>query len=100
MICELMSKWMVENQKIHETTKTMNVKFKWGIESSRDVEKIDPRFELYGDYDLTDEMKKLMPILITIMSPFMKGKNNRVACFKKSDIHKIDLNSSFKMKNK
>lgn len=98
LICELMTKWSVEHQKVHETVNTMDVVFKWGIEQSKDVEKIDPRFEMYGEYNITDEMRKLSPIFITIVSPFLRDKNNRVACFKKSNIHKIDLNAAFTIK--
>ena len=80
-IVELMSKWMVEHQNIHDTVKTMAINFKWGIKDSKDVTDIIPRIKLYGDYNITPLMKKLMPFIMTLASPFMYNKNDRVACF-------------------
>lgn len=83
ILIELMSSWMVKNQKVHDTTRTTGAVFKWGIKNSKDFENICPAYTLIKEYNLTDEMKKYSPIFIRIISPFLKSRNNRIAHFKK-----------------
>lgn len=92
IICELMTIWLVKNQKVHDTIKNTSARFTWGITESSDVEKIVPNIELYGDYNITDQMKKMMPVFITLVSPFLRKRNNRIACFKKITMRKFDIN--------
>lgn len=83
LLLELMSEWMVNNQKAHDTVRTTGAVFKWGINESKDFEKLCPRYELLNDYNLTDHMKKYSPIFIRLISPFLRSRNNRIAKFKK-----------------
>lgn len=83
LLIELMSKWMVKNQKVHDTVRTTGATFKWGINESKDFEKICPQYKILTDYNLTDKMKKYSPIFIRIISPFLRKRNNRIAKFKK-----------------
>ena len=83
LLIELMSTWMVKNQKVHDTIKTTGAQFKWGIKESKDFEKLCPRYELIEEYNLTDLMKKYSPIFIRIISPFLRKRNNRIAKFEK-----------------
>lgn len=83
LLIELMSKWMVKNQKVHDTVRTTGATFKWGINESKDFEEICPQYKILADYNLTDKMKKYSPIFIRIISPFLRKRNNRIAKFKK-----------------
>ena len=83
LIIELMSSWMVNNQKVHDTVRTTGAVFKWGIDDSKDFEKLCPSFEFRAEYNLTDQMKKYSPIFIRLISPFLRSRNNRIAVFEK-----------------
>ena len=45
LLIELMSKWMVKNQKVHDTIRTTGADFKWGVNDSKDFEKICPNLK-------------------------------------------------------
>jgi len=79
---ELMSNWMVNNQKVHATSRQMDVEFKWGLEESEDFEKLCS-YKMLDEYNFTDEMKRFSPIFIRIISPFLRKRNNRMAKFDK-----------------
>jgi len=83
ILIELMSMWMVKNQKVHDTTRTTGAVFRWGIENSIDFEKLCSEYKLIEEYNLTNQMKKYSPIFITLISPFLRKRNNRIAKFKK-----------------
>ncbi len=83
ILIELMSKWMVKNQKVHDTTRTTGAVFKWGINESKDFEKLCPSYKMLSDNNLTDKMKDYSPIFIRIIAPFLRSRNNRIAHFKK-----------------
>ena len=83
LLIELMSNWMVKNQKAHDTVRTTGAVFKWGINESKDFEKLCPSYELLSEYNLTDLMKKYSPIFIRLISPVLRNRNNRIALFEK-----------------
>lgn len=83
LLIELMSNWMVKNQKAHDTVRTTGAVFKWGINESKDFEKLCPSYELLSEYNLTDLMKKYSPIFIRLISPVLRSRNNRIALFEK-----------------
>lgn len=83
IICELMSKCMVKNQKKHDTIKKTNAVFKWGIKNTEDFTKLCSMYKMIGDFNLTDTMKRFSPIFITLISPMLRPNNNRIGCFKK-----------------
>ena len=83
LLIELMSKWMVKNQKVHDTIRTTGAEFKWGVNDSKDFEKICPNYKLIEENNLTDLMKKYSPIFIRFISPFLRKRNNRICKFKK-----------------
>ena len=85
LLIELMTKWMVKNQKAHDTVRTTGAVFKWGINESKDFEKLCPSYKLIAEYNLTDQMKNYSPIFIRIISPFLRSRNNRIAKFEKMD---------------
>ncbi|MDO5824785.1 MAG: class I SAM-dependent methyltransferase [Methanosphaera sp.] len=85
LLIELMAKWMVKNQKVHDTTRTTGAVFKWGVDDSKDFEKLCPRYNLLADYNLTDKMKDYSPIFIRLIAPFLRSRNNRIAVFEKVD---------------
>lgn len=82
LLLEFMTKWMVDHQKMHDTTQKIDVSFIWGIEKSEDFTKLCPEFELIGEYNFTDGMKHFAPIRMAILSPIMRSKNNRLACLR------------------
>ncbi|MDF2883483.1 MAG: hypothetical protein K0R54_4040 [Clostridiaceae bacterium] len=84
ILCELMSKWMVKNQKMHDTIKKTNAVFQWGVNDSEDFTTLCPMYKIFGDYNLTDTMKQFSPIFISLMSLMMRSKNNRICYFEKS----------------
>lgn len=86
LLLELMSKWMVKNQKAHDTIRTTGAVFKWGINESKDFEKLCSTYKLLSDNNLTDKMKDYSPIFIRIISPFLRSRNNRIAHFKKEEV--------------
>lgn len=81
--CELMSNWMVKNQKKHDTIKKTTAVFQWGIEITEDFTKLCPMYKMVGDFNLTDTMKRFSPIFLSLIAPFLRPKNNRIGCFKK-----------------
>lgn len=85
LLLEVMSTWMVKNQKVHDTVRTTGAVFKWGIDDSNDFEKLCPSYRLRADYNLTDQMKKYSPIFIRLISPVLRSRNNRIAVFEKTD---------------
>ena len=87
LIIELMSTWMVNNQKVHDTVRTTGAVFKWGIDDSKDFEKLCPSFEFRAEYNLTDQMKKYSPIFIRLISPFLRSRNNSIAVFEKDEFY-------------
>jgi len=85
LLLELMSSWMVKNQKAHDTVRTTGAIFKWGIDDSEDFEKLCPSYKLRANYNLTDQMKKYSPIFIRLISPFLRSRNNRISIFDKTE---------------
>ena len=83
LLIELMSNWMVKNQKAHDTVRTTGAVFKWGINESKDFEKLCSSYKLLAEYNLTDLMKKYSPIFIRLISPVLRSRNNRIALFEK-----------------
>lgn len=85
LLIELMAKWMVKNQKAHDTVRTTGAEFKWGVENNEDFEKLCPSYKLMSEYNITDYMKKYSPIFIRLISPFLRSRNNRICVFEKID---------------
>ncbi len=81
LLLELMSQWMVEHQKYHDTTQKIDVSFVWGIQQTSDFTRLCPQFKLLGDYNFTDGMKHFAPIRITLISPILRKNNNRLGHF-------------------
>ena len=81
LIIELMTSWMVKNQKMHDTTKLTNSVFKWGVEETKDFEKLCPAYRFAGERNFTDVMKRFSPLFISIISPVLRKKNNRMGKF-------------------
>lgn len=82
LVIELMAEWMVKNQKVHDTTRTTGAIFRWGVKESREFEDMSS-FRYLREYNLTDGMKRYSPIFITIVAPFLRSRNNRIAVFEK-----------------
>lgn len=83
LLLELMSKWMVENQKMHDTIKKTTAVFVWGIKVTEDFTKLCPMYKMTGDFNLTDIMKRFSPIFISLISPKLRSGNNRIGRFEK-----------------
>ncbi len=81
LLLEFMTKWLVDHQKMHDTTQKINVSFVWGIQESADFIQLCPQFKMTGEYNFTDGMKHFAPIRMAFMSLIMRSKNNRLACF-------------------
>lgn len=83
LLLELMSLWMVEHQRFHDTVKLTAAVFSWGIENTNDFSQLCPMFQMTGDFNLTDVMKQFSPIFITLISPKLRAGNNRIGRFEK-----------------
>lgn len=83
LVCELMSQWMVDKQKMHPTIHETGAVFRFGIKNTEDFVKICPEYKMLGDYNLTDVVKRYSPIFITLISPILRRKNNRIGVFEK-----------------
>lgn len=83
LLLELMSTWMVKNQKIHDTVKLTTAVFTWGVEASEDFTRLCPMYKMTGEFNLTDTMKRFSPIFISLISPMLRSCNNRIGCFEK-----------------
>ena len=81
MLLELMTQWMVDHQKYHDTTKLTDVTFRWGVEETADFVKLCPRFRMNGEYNFTDGMKHFAPVRISLIAPVLRKKNNRLGVF-------------------
>ena len=84
LLLELMSNWMVKNQKSHDTIKKTSAVFSWGIDASSDFTKLCPAYKITGEFNLTDSMKQFSPIFITLIGPKLRPRNNRIAKFEKN----------------
>lgn len=80
VFAELSSTVMVNGQKRYGVVDTATAAFKWGIRRSKDVEIICPFMKLVGEWNLTPEMRRFSPMLMSVMMLFKKF-NNRVAQF-------------------
>ena len=81
LLLELMTQWMVDHQKYHDTTKATDVTFLWGVEQTEDFVKLCPQYRLEGEWNFTDGMKRLAPFPMTMIAPILRRKNNRMAKF-------------------
>lgn len=83
VMCELMSEWMVKNQKLHDVVKKTSAVYKWGVKNTDDFTKLCPQYRMVGEYNYTDTMKRFSPVFITLVSPMLRKRNNRLGCFEK-----------------
>lgn len=83
LLLELMSTWMIKNQKMHDTIKLTTASFTWGVEASEDFARLCPMYKMTGDFNLTDTMKRFSPVFITLISPMLRSGNNRIGRFEK-----------------
>ena len=81
LLLELMTQWMVAHQKLHDTTKLTQTIFRWGVEKTEDFTRLCPQFRMTGEYNFTDAMRRFSPVFMTLVSPVMRGKNNRLGKF-------------------
>ena len=81
MLLELMTQWMVDHQKFHDTTKNTDVTFRWGIKETADFVRLCPQFRMTGEYNFTDGMKQFAPVRISLIAPVLRKKNNRMGRF-------------------
>ena len=81
LLLELMTRWMVEHQKYHDTTKKTDVTFLWGVDRTEDFVKLCPQYRLEGEYNFTDGMTKLAPFPMLLIAPFLRSRNNRLGKF-------------------
>lgn len=81
LLLELMAQWMVDHQKLHDTTKNTDVTFRWGIQETSDFCKLCPMYSMKGEYNFTDGMKHFAPVRISLIAPVLRKKNNRLGCF-------------------
>lgn len=83
LLLELMSKWMVKNQKVHDTIKLTTAVFLWGVEATEEFARLCPMYKMSGEFNLTDTMKHFSPIFISLIAPMLRSRNNRIGCFEK-----------------
>lgn len=83
LLLELMSSFLVEHQKMHDTVKITNAAFRFGIQNSEDFTQLCPMYKMTGDFNLTDIMKRYSPIFLSLIGPLLRPKNNRIARFEK-----------------
>lgn len=83
LLIELMSLWMVENQKVHEVVRKIGATFCWGVNNTTDFCVLCPQFDMTGDYNLTPVMKQYAKLFITLISWYLTPRNNRIGKFVK-----------------
>ena len=83
LVIEIMSEFMLKNQKKHETIKKTTAKFKWGIKEVADFVHLCPDYEYVRECNFTTEMKRFAPIRIGLISPMLKSINNKIGIFNK-----------------
>ena len=81
LLLELMTQWMVDHQKLHDTTQLTQTVFQWGVEKTEDFTRLCPQFHMTGEYNFTDAMRRFSPVFMTLVSPVMRSKNNRLGKF-------------------
>ena len=81
MLLELMTQWMVDHQKLHDTTRLTDVVFKWGVKNTADFCQLCPQFKMTGEYNYTDGMKHFAPVRMAFIAPILHNKNNRTGRF-------------------
>ena len=81
LLLEVMTQWMVDHQKFHDTTKKTDVTFNWGINETEDFCRLCPQYSMKKEFNFTDGMKHFAPIRISIIAPLLRKKNNRLGWF-------------------
>ena len=81
LLLELMTQWMVDHQKFHDTTQKTDVVFKWGVKETEDFCRLCPMYTMKGEYNFTDGMKHFAPVKMSLIAPVLRKKNNRLGCF-------------------
>ena len=82
VLAELMTNWMVKNQKVHDVTKKTNSSFKFGVNDGHYLIKMCPQYTYIDEYNFTDYMRRYSPFMMFLIAPFLKHKNNFVALIK------------------
>lgn len=83
LLLDIMSKWMVKKQKMHDAIKKTTAVFVWGVEETNDFTLMCPSYKMTGEFNLTDTMKQFSPIFITLISSKLRPANNRIGRFEK-----------------
>ena len=78
LLLELMTQWMVDHQKYHDTTKKTDVTFLWGVQETADFVRLCPEYRMTGEYNFTDGMKHFAPVRMALIAPILRKKNNRM----------------------
>lgn len=81
ILAELMPPAVIKHQNKHDSISKTTAVFKWGIQSSKDIEKLCTDLKFVEEWNLTSEMKRFSPIFISLISPILKKNNNRIAKF-------------------
>ena len=81
LLIEVMHTWMVDHQKMHDTTKQTGVTFTWGLDSTEAFTKLCPSYKLVREHNFTDGMKRFSPVLLSIIGPILRRRNNRMGYF-------------------
>ncbi len=80
-LVELMAKFFVKRQSMHDAVKTDVATFKWGVDVPEDFSRLCTQFKLIKSESYTKGMKKYAPVLMTPLTPMMKKTNNQIGWF-------------------
>ncbi|MDD2971747.1 MAG: class I SAM-dependent methyltransferase [Lachnospiraceae bacterium] len=83
ILAEIMHPMMVKQSKHHDTIKSTNATFHWGIKSGKEMEKLCDRLRFEKEWNLTDELLD-QGILFNILGriPFIRDKNDKIVKLK------------------
>ncbi len=81
LFVELMAKFFVKRQVVHDAVKKDVAEFKWGVDVPEDFSNLCSQFKLIKSESYTKGMKKYAPVLMTLLTPMMKKTNNQIGWF-------------------
>lgn len=81
LLAELMHPMAVKNEKHHDTLKSTNAHFRWGIKDGREAEKLCEGWKLLKEVSFFEEMKKYS-LIGKIGNKLMADKMDRLAVYR------------------
>lgn len=86
---DLLYKGLVNKAGMHDTLKKTSAQFNWGVKDGSEVVDLCPAMRQKGLINFTDELKKLLPGAMKLLTPMMYITNNRLGIYTYNKAHNV-----------